>query len=228
MTQKIKAYRRVYLRPNAPTIFAYVLHYEQANFVQIGLGYESRLKLNLRHVAGPNIHERQIDILLMGLREGQRYLDTGPLAPLFDGAPLFDIGEENVEALSAAIIEVAEEGFGAKKFCTPVVPIPVTGTSTVALVFYDLLNDMLKIAFSYQDGDGRIAEPEESSYSIQESYLPSFIAEEENNATGLIVFGQKLGPCVGLPAARRITGVEHRAVLDAIESLAERVWGHKA
>ncbi len=55
-------------------VFLYVLHYKNANHLQIGFGMESLNGLNVAHVFGPNVHEFHIPALLDWCRQGVFHL----------------------------------------------------------------------------------------------------------------------------------------------------------
>lgn len=110
---KVTAYERVSmgdLGGRCPQTFLYVLHFENANYLQLGVGYESTSGLQKSHLPGAPVHAAHVLELVETMRaSGAVQADPGRFAPLFGDPRVEGVV---VDRFAAAVARVHTQAFG--------------------------------------------------------------------------------------------------------------------
>jgi hypothetical protein len=93
INETIDAYERVSIQPaRQGALFLYVCHFVETNHLQVGFGMESRSGLQVRHIAGPLVHQFHSYPLTDWLRRGGRIMLTDePLGRIHPFSSTLDI-----------------------------------------------------------------------------------------------------------------------------------------
>lgn len=106
-------FRRLALPSNPSGGFMYALAFKNANYIQIGIGFESLNGLQMTHVKSADLHHScAVEQITESMTQGNTALLTGKLAPFFDGMNALHLNADACQVLLRMVAEVRDEAFG--------------------------------------------------------------------------------------------------------------------
>lgn len=212
-------YRRLPLLSQPSGGFAYVLAFEGANFVQIGLGYESTNGLQVTHVKSCNLHHTTVeDFAKLCEADGANSgLYAGKLAPYFADAEIVTLNPSQMKDIAGFAREVRKLAFGHPLDFEPFFVDLCNGRFVWMMYGSDIDKVRLGIGFIDEFGDRHIGE---HSYAIDMRFAAEFAAQAYLGQT--TIFYTK--PPGWRDRDARVAGLEAKEMAIGFLKLADQAW----
>lgn len=214
-------YRRLPLLSLPSGGFGYALAYEDQNFIQVGLGFESPNGLQLTHVATFNMHHLEAhaiaDMIEQSAEAGETGLIAGKLSPYFADAEVVQLNPGQMRRMAQMIREVHNEVWDHPKDFELQVCDFENGRFVWLMYGSDIDKVRLGVGFIDEFGDRHIAG---HSYAIGKDFAGAF-AVSQWRGERLMWYAKPPG-WQGRRAFTDETEARHIAV--AFLKLADQVW----
>lgn len=146
-------YRRISIPSQPAGGFIYALAFEGANYIQIGVGYESVNGLQLTHVRTEDLHHSwAVEFFDTNAEAGKTALPTGKLAPYFDGSPTVSLDEATFLRLRSEVAAIRNEQWGHPLDWEPVYVELKDGRFIWVAYGHDI--DKLRVGIGFHDEAG--------------------------------------------------------------------------
>ncbi len=216
-------YRRMPLLSQPSGGFAYALHHEGSNFIQVGVGYESPNGLQLTHVATDNIHQFHIIQLANAISAdgAQSGFVTGKLAAFFDDAEFVALQPAQLKRFAGLLREVYGEAWGHDLDFQPQFVDLEDGERFVWLMYGSDI-DKIRLGIGFTD-EAEQRHLGDHSYAIGCPHAASYAIEQFVGVSSLYY----AKPPGWLTRDTMVNGPDSRAVGIAFLKLADQVWPGK-
>lgn len=241
-------YRRISITSRPSGGFIYVLHIPDTNYVEFGLGWESKNRLQRKHVATDNIHQLSVHEVATKIQREGINLKLGSLAQILTGDPdaqeyflapkepdvededsgknSDDIisfstfpGHHDSGGLAKAVREVHDDAWGNPLAWEP--QIVSLGDGRVVWVMYDDDSGKIRLGIGMIDAAN---EPVlgDNSYILPKDFIAEFVSRIW---TGKVIFFFSVPPRWPFEFDRAVDNPTNlRQIAATILKLADEVW----